>query len=252
MKLKSIRDAHYMKSFLIWLKYICLIVAGGVIGFTLAFYLQPATIRNLWGADSAIATLLAVIVALLIAVWQWLHQRLDRHQTERHRIKVLKLGLTSEIFGFGNRLLEGHRSLQHALKFKSGATIHTIENATVLPDAVIYSANAEKLGLLRESAHGIILFYMKVENIRLHTARLCRDLREIEATANASESRPKVDHADTFDLSSALLEACATAADVLPVLAVGTLDETATNKFAKVVAEQREKFTDDNPKAQEA
>jgi len=166
-------------------------------------------------------TLIAGFIALfaaIIAVWVTL--RVERGKARRE-VDALRKSLAVELRQQIPSALAAYRSLGlRASRSGEPISARIVQSLSRMPAPIIYSANADKIGLLEGDAMNVVIVYTLLETARDAAARLATSYRPPD----------DIDRAVVFKTAEAFLEACKYARGVLPTLRTGDASHDAKDE----------------------
>jgi hypothetical protein len=207
---------------------------------------------------SGILAFSAGVLGFFAAIWAVRATLRSESRRDQRELFSIKRALTAEIFQFGTTAFDAYNQVKRltAMRPDAGITIHDLEEATRFPEPVIYPNTANRLGLLGDHANDVVLFFAKIQVIRAAVARIRRDLTDQRSTTERaletlrSQGVPTplikvppvlaIGNENSDDMSEELLAVAETAADLLPLLTTGTVDDDPVFNFRKAVRSARE------------
>ncbi|MGH8738095.1 MAG: hypothetical protein ACREVC_12115 [Burkholderiales bacterium] len=175
--------------------------------------------------QSLMAGLLGFAAAIIAVVLTLLAE----HRRRNKETSALKVALGAEIRQFALRAYDAHQAVRHRLENRELLSVRQLDDDARFPAPIIYPNVANALGMLREHAHAVVVFYGRVALIR-------------DAITRLHEEPPPNDHADygptAVMLADALLDACYGVQGVLHAFA-GTPGSENDAKFVADVTDAR-------------
>lgn len=179
---------------------------------------------GLAGAGAVIAAFVTIAVTL----------RIERRQAKRE-LDALRKSLALELRLQITTAVDAYNGLRELSSTSDGKiNARMVESKSLMPAPIIYSANAGKIGRLKDDAMDVVLIYAMLESARRRIDRL--------ATHYTTPDDIPVDV--VMGIAKVFLEACERARGVLPTLRTGNAsydaeDEPLTERINAALVTRR-------------
>ena len=172
-------------------------------------------LRDHWQTGLAgLAALFAAIITVLVTL------RVERGKARRE-VDALRKSLAVELRLQIPRALAVYRSLGlRASRSDEPISARIVQSLSRMPAPIIYSANADKIGLLEGDAMNVVIVYTLLEGARGAADRL----------ATTYSTPDNIDRVLVLKTAEAFLEACKYARGVLPRLRIGDASHDAKDE----------------------
>jgi hypothetical protein len=177
---------------------------------------------------------------------------MSERRKEGRELQSLKRTLVAEISQFATLALKSHERIKGESKDKHGITLHELEEVTRFTEPVIYLNNANRIGALGDHAHEIVLFFNRIQVLCAAVVRIQRDRiaayqayfstidpKNAVYVAGEGPGRYKIGGDNTGEVGEQLLIISENAANLLPHLAAGTIDDVPAKNFREATKKAR-------------